>query len=149
MAKKIQLFDFESVLKCDFFRLINPIYEFKDEKKQFEITNDSRRMFYGRCRFIGNTIFASKKNDPKDAFTINEAEFKSSPDYICLIVLSKRVCSPNDKLDIEFCERVNKVRSVDKFMDLNLLYFFDAAKVSKNKKPNDAMIPYEFLLDLS
>jgi len=80
---------------------------------------------------------------------LNESEVKASPDYICLCVLSKRVTSDRDKLTIEFCERVNKSRTIDKFMEFNFMYFFDASKVFKNRKPADEMVPFEFFLDLT
>lgn len=91
---------------------------------------------------------SARKSDPKEPYTVNEAEHKKSADLVCLLVLSKRLTSPKDKLDLEFCERVSKSRTVDKFMELNLLYFFDLEKVKRNKKATDSMIPYEFMVDL-
>lgn len=80
---------------------------------------------------------------------VNETEIKASNDYICLCVLSKRLTSDKDKLTIEFCDRVSKGRIIDKYMEFNFLYFFDASKVTKNKKAKDEMIPYEFFVDLT
>lgn len=44
---------------------------------------------------------------------------------------------------------MEKSRLVDKFMELNQLYFFDAEKVAKNKKPVDPIAPFEFMVDLT
>ena len=46
------LFNYEWVLKCDWFRMINPVYNFIEEQQQFEVSNDSRCMFYARCRLL-------------------------------------------------------------------------------------------------
>lgn len=90
-----------------------------------------------------------KKYDPKERALLNDGEIRSADDSICLIVLSKRVTSDKDKLNLEFCERVNKSRTIDKFMEFNFLYVFDASKVLKNRKATDEMVPFEFFLDLT
>lgn len=88
-----------------------------------------------------------KKYDPKERASVNEAEIRGSDDYICLIALSKRLTSDKDKLKPEFCERVSKSRTLDKFMEFNYLYFFELSKVIKNRKAPDGMVPYEFFID--
>ena len=52
LANRLKQFDFEEVLKCNYFRQVNSVYEYKEEKKAFDYNNDTRRFFYGRCRFV-------------------------------------------------------------------------------------------------
>lgn len=64
-------------------------------------------------------------------------------------MLNKRLTNEKDKLTIAYCQNVNKSRTIDKFMEFNYLYFFDEAKVTKNRKAVDDMIPFEFFIDLT
>ena len=61
MKAKLELFNYEWALKADCFRMINPIYNYLEDKLQFESTNDSRRMFYARCRFLPEGLLISSK----------------------------------------------------------------------------------------
>lgn len=61
LQNKLKHFDFEPVLKCDYFRQINSVYEYKQEKKAFDVNNDTRRFFYGKCRFVKISLLIRQK----------------------------------------------------------------------------------------
>lgn len=61
LQAKMKHFDFEAVLKCNFFRQVNLIYEYKPERQAFDVNNDTRRFFYGRCRVVRQSDLTRQK----------------------------------------------------------------------------------------